>query len=178
MGWIKNGLLLTAGGILGTFVGVMIGDRIAMERYDYLLDDDEEPRDGLQILLDNIRSEAASAMEACEDDAAREAVYAKIQDSINHLRSELQTQGEAIIAEFRRQQEEAKAAGAEGAEAAGAEGAEAAGAEGAEASAAEGEGTVDEHMQKIKDMMGKAEDTLRETLDALKPQPSDPAPAV
>ena len=170
MGWIKNGLLLTAGGILGTFVGVMIRDRIAMERYDYLLDDDEEPRDGLRILLDNIRSEAASAMEACEDDAAREAVYAKIQDSINHLRSELQTQGEAIIAEFRQQQEEAKAAGAEGAEAAGDEG--------AEASAAEGEGTVDEHMQKIKDMMGKAEDTLRETLDALKPQPSDPAPAV
>lgn len=170
MGWIKNGLLLTAGGILGTFVGVIIGDRIAMERYDYLLDDDAEPRDGLRILLDNIRCEAASAMEACEDDAAREAVYAKIQDSINHLRSELQTQGEAIIAEFRQQQEEAKAAGAEGAEAAGAEG--------AEASAAEGEGTVDEHMQKIKDMMDKAEDTLRETLDALKPQSSDPAPAV
>lgn len=170
MGWIKNGLLLTAGGILGTFVGVIIGDRIAMERYDYLLDDDEEPRDGLRILLDNIRCEAASAMEACEDDAAREAVYAKIQDSINHLRSELQTQGEAIIAEFRQQQEEAKAARAEGAEAAGAEG--------AEASAAEGEGTVDEHMQKIKDMMDKAEGTLRETLDALKPQSSDPAPAV
>lgn len=161
MGWIKNGLLLTAGGILGTFVGVIIGDRIAMERYDYLLDDDEEPRDGLRILLDNIRCEAASAMEACEDDAAREAVYAKIQDSINHLRSELQTEGEAIIAEFR-QQEEAKAARAEG----------------AEASATEGEGTVDEHMQKIKDMMDKAEGTLRETLDALKPQSSDPAPAV
>lgn len=165
MGWIKNGLLLTAGGILGTFVGVIIGDRIAMERYDYLLDDDEEPRDGLRILLDNIRCEAASAMEACEDDAAREAVYAKIQDSINHLRSELQTQGEAIIAEFRQQQEEAKAARAEGTG-------------GAEASAAEGEGTVDEHMQKIKDMMDKAEGTLRETLDALKPQSSDPAPAV
>lgn len=165
MGWIKNGLLLTAGGILGTFVGVIIGDRIAMERYDYLLDDDEEPRDGLRILLDNIRCEAASAMETCEDDAAREAVYAKIQDSINHLRSELQTQGEAIIAEFRQQQEEAKAARAEGTG-------------GAEASAAEGEGTVDEHMQKIKDMMDKAEDTLRETLDALKPQSSDPAPAV
>ena len=161
MGWIKNGLLLTAGGILGTFVGVIIGDRIAMERYDYLLDDDEEPRDGLRILLDNIRCEAASAMEACEDDSAREAVYAKIQDSINHLRSELQTEGEAIIAEFR-QQEEAKAARAEG----------------AEASATEGEGTVDEHMQKIKDMMDKAEGTLRETLDALKPQSSDPAPAV
>lgn len=165
MGWIKNGLLLTAGGILGTFVGVIIGDRIAMERYDYLLDDDEEPRDGLRILLDNIRCEAASAMEACEDDAAREAVYVKIQDSINHLRSELQTQGEAIIAEFRQQQEEAKAARAEGAR-------------GAEASATEGEGTVDEHMQKIKDMMDKAEGTLRETLDALKPQSSDPAPAV
>lgn len=165
MGWIKNGLLLTAGGILGTFVGVIIGDRIAMERYDYLLDDDEEPRDGLRILLDNIRCEAASAMEACEDDAAREAVYAKIQDSINHLRSELQTQGEAIIAEFRQQQEEAKAARAEGTG-------------GAEASAIEGEGTVDEHMQKIKDMMDKAEGTLRETLDALKPQASDPAPAV
>lgn len=165
MGWIKNGLLLTAGGILGTFVGVIIGDRIAMERYDYLLDDDEEPRDGLRILLDNIRCEAASAMEACEDDAAREAVYAKIQDSINHLRSELQTQGEAIIAEFRQQQEEAKAARAEGTG-------------GAEASATEGEGTVDEHMQKIKDMMDKAEGTLRETLDALKPQSSDPAPAV
>lgn len=165
MGWIKNGLLLTAGGILGTFVGVIIGDRIAMERYDYLLDDDAEPRDGLRILLDNIRCEAASAMEACEDDAAREAVYAKIQDSINHLRSELQTQGEAIIAEFRQQQEEAKAARAEGTG-------------GAEASAAEGEGTVDEHMQKIKDMMDKAEGTLRETLDALKPQSSDPAPAV
>ena len=158
---MKNGLLLTAGGIFGTFEGVLIGDRIAMERYDYLLDDDEEPRDGLRILLDNIRCEAASAMEACEDDAAREAVYAKIQDSINHLRSELQTQGEAIIAEFR-QQEEAKAARAEG----------------AEASATEGEGTVDEHMQKIKDMMDKAEGTLRETLDALKPQSSDPAPAV
>lgn len=165
MGWIKNGLLLTAGGILGTFVGVIIGDRIAMERYDYLLDDDEEPRDGLRILLDNIRCEAASAMEACEDDAAREAVYAKIQDSINHLRSELQTQGEAIIAEFRQQQEEAKAA-------------RAGGTGGAEASAAEEEGTVDEHMQKIKDMMDKAEGTLRETLDALKPQSSDPAPAV
>ena len=164
MGWIKNGLLLTAGGILGTFVGVIIGDRIAMERYDYLLDD-EEPRDGLRILLDNIRCEAASAMEACEDDAAREAVYAKIQDSINHLRSELQTQGEAIIAEFRQQQEEAKAARAEGTG-------------GAEAAAAEEEGTVDEHMQKIKDMMDKAEGTLRETLDALKPQPSDPASAV
>ena len=165
MGWIKNGLLLTAGGILGTFVGVIIGDRIAMERYDYLLDDDEEPRDGLRILLDNIRCEAASAMEACEDDAAREAVYAKIQDSINHLRSELQTQGEAIIAEFRQQQKEAKAA-------------RAGGTGGAEASAAEEEGTVDEHMQKIKDMMDKAEGTLRETLDALKPQSSDPAPAV
>ncbi|MGP1586050.1 MAG: hypothetical protein ACTTH3_05965 [Schwartzia sp. (in: firmicutes)] len=150
---------------IGTFVGVIIGDRIAMERYDYLLDDDEEPRDGLRILLDNIRCEAASAMEACEDDAVREAVYAKIQDSINHLRSELQTQGEAIIAEFRQQQEGAKSARAEGTG-------------GAEASAAEGEGTVDEHMQKIKGMMDKAEGTLRETLDALKPQSSDPAPAV
>lgn len=159
---MKNGLLLTAGGILGTFVGGLIGDRIAMERYDYLLDDDDEPRDGLRILLDNIRCEGGSAMEACEDDEAREAVYAKIQDSINHLRSELQTQGEAIIAEFRRQQEGAKAARAEG----------------AEASGAEGEGAVDEHMQKIKDMMDKAEEALRKTLAPLKPPASDPAPAV
>lgn len=142
MGWIKNGLLLAAGGVLGVMLGGILYDQCFDDR-DYS-DDGPEP-DGLELLVKKIRREAEAAMAECETDEEREAAYAEIRDSIEKIKEKLQKKGDAIIAELQEQKrnDDAKA----------------------EASA-----KAKEQADSIKETLEKAGVSLDEVLDSLKPK--------
>ena len=154
MGWVKNGLLLTAGGVIGGLIGLIVGGNIVSENYEDLLDDEPEEVDGIAVLVRKLRKEAETAMAACETEEAREAVYARIQASVNQMRDELQQRGEGLIAEIREAaQRKAQAAGGET------------------------EDSVDEQVQNIQDAMERAEQSLGDALEALRPKSFNPAGA-
>ncbi len=142
MSWIRNGLLLAAGGFIGLLAGCA------------LMDDDRAVRhsdkgDGMELLIGDIRREAEAALAACETEEEREAVYAQIRDSVEKLREELQTKGDALITELQ---------------------------EGAlTVNAAAGEPSANDHVQAIRDTLQKVSQSLDETLETLKPPGGDPA---
>ena len=143
MGWIKNGLLLATGGVLGVMLGGILYEQCFDDR-DYSDDDGPEP-DGLELLVKKIRREAEAAMAECETDEEREAAYAEIRASIEKIKEKLQKKGDAIIAELQEQKrsDDAKA----------------------EASA-----KAKEQAESIKETLEKAGVSLDEVLDSLKPK--------
>ncbi len=100
MSWVKNGLLLAAGGFIGLCVAA------ALE-----VDDDGAERgseglrdvDGIALLAEKLRREAEWAMEECTNDEERAAVYAEIKTSIGALQEKLAARGAEIIAELEAQ---------------------------------------------------------------------------
>ena len=100
MSWVKNGLLLAAGGFIGLCVAA------ALE-----VDDDGAERgseglrdvDGIALLGEKLRREAEWAMEECTNDEERTAVYAEIKTSIGALQEKLAARGAEIIAELEAQ---------------------------------------------------------------------------
>ncbi len=100
MSWVKNGLLLAAGGVIGLCVAA------ALE-----VDDDGAERgseglrdvDGIALLGEKLRREAEWAMEECTNDEERAAVYAEIKTSIGTLQEKLAARGAEIIAELEAQ---------------------------------------------------------------------------
>lgn len=100
MSWVKNGLLLAAGGVIGLCVAA------ALE-----VDDDGAERgseglrdvDGIALLGEKLRREAEWAMEECTNDEERAAVYAEIKTSIGALQEKLAERGAEIIAELESQ---------------------------------------------------------------------------
>ena len=82
MSWVKNGLLLAAGGFIGLCVAAAIeADEDGVERSSEGLRD----VDGIAVLAEKLRREAEWAMEECTSDEERDAVYAKIKTSIGAL---------------------------------------------------------------------------------------------
>ena len=100
MSWVKNGLLLATGGIIGLCVAAAIeADDDGAERSSEGLRD----VDGIAVLAEKLRREAEWAMEECTSDEERDAVYAKIKTSIGALQEKLAERGEEIIAELEAQ---------------------------------------------------------------------------
>ena len=100
MSWVKNGLLLATGGIIGLCVAAAIE-----------ADDDDAERsseglrdvDGIAVLGEKLRREAEWAIEECTSDEERDAVYAEIKTSIGALQEKLAERGAEIIAELEAQ---------------------------------------------------------------------------
>ena len=100
MSWVKNGLLLATGGIIGLCVAAVIeADDDGAECSSEGLRD----VDGIAVLGEKLRREAEWAMEECTSDEERDAVYAKIKTSIGALQEKLAERGEEIIAELEAQ---------------------------------------------------------------------------
>ena len=100
MSWVKNGLLLATGGIIGLCVAAAIeADEDGAERSSEGLRD----VDGIAVLAEKLRREAEWAMEECTSDEERDAVYAEIKTSIGALQEKLAERGEEIIAELEAQ---------------------------------------------------------------------------
>lgn len=100
MSWVKNGLLLATGGIIGLCVAAVIeADDDGAECSSEGLRD----VDGIAVLAEKLRREAEWAMEECTSDEERDAVYAKIKTSIGALQEKLAERGEEIIAELEAQ---------------------------------------------------------------------------
>ena len=100
MSWVKNGLLLATGGIIGLCVAAAIeADDDGAERSSEGLRD----VDGIAVLGEKLRREAEWAMEECTSDEERDAVYAEIKTSISALQEKLVERGAEIIAELEAQ---------------------------------------------------------------------------
>lgn len=99
MSWVKNGLLLAAGSVIGLCVAAAIeADDDAERGSDGLRD-----VDGIALLGEKLRREAEWAMEECTNDEERAAVYAEIKTSIGALQEKLAARGAEIIAELESQ---------------------------------------------------------------------------
>ena len=100
MSWVKNGLLLATGGIIGLCVAAAIeaDDDGAARSSEGLRD-----VDGIAVLGEKLRREAEWAMEECTSDEERDAVYAEIKTSIGALQEKLAERGAEIIAELEAQ---------------------------------------------------------------------------
>ena len=100
MSWVKNGLLLAAGGVIGLCVAAALeADDDGAERGSEGLRD----VDGIALLGEKLRREAEWAMEECTNDEERAAVYAEIKTSIGTLQEKLAARGAEIIAELESQ---------------------------------------------------------------------------
>ena len=99
MSWVKNGLLLAAGGFIGLCVAAALEADDGVERGSEGLRD----VDGIALLGEKLRREAEWAMEECTSDEERDAVYAEIKTSIGALQEKLAERGEEIIAELEAQ---------------------------------------------------------------------------
>ena len=100
MSWVKNGLLLAAGGVIGLCVAAALeADDDGVERGSEGLRD----VDGIALLGEKLRREAEWAMEECTSDEERDAVYAEIKTSISALQEKLAERGAEIIAELEAQ---------------------------------------------------------------------------
>ena len=100
MSWVKNGLLLATGGIIGLCVAAVIeADDDGAECSSEGLRD----VDGIAVLAEKLRREAEWAMEECTNDEERAAVYAEIKTSIGALQEKLAARGAEIIAELESQ---------------------------------------------------------------------------
>ena len=100
MSWVKNGLLLAAGGVIGLCVAAALeADDDGAERGSEGLRD----VDGIALLGEKLRREAEWAMEECTNDEERAAVYAEIKTSIGALQEKLAERGAEIIAELEAQ---------------------------------------------------------------------------
>ena len=95
MSWVKNGLLLATGGIIGLCVAAAIeadddGAERSSEGLRYV--------DGIAVLGEKLRREAEWAMEECTSDEECDAVYAEIKTSIGALQEKIAERGAEIIA--------------------------------------------------------------------------------
>ena len=100
MSWVKNGLLLAAGGVIGLCVAAALeADDDGAERGSEGLRD----VDGIALLGEKLRREAEWAMEECTNDEERAAVYAELKVSIGTLQEKLAARGAEIIAELEAQ---------------------------------------------------------------------------
>ena len=156
MGWVKNGLLLTAGGLVGMFLGGVLYDTV-FDRHDYSDDDDRPEPDGLELLVKQIRREAEAAMAECVDDEEREAVYAQVAETVEKVKTKLQKRGEVIIEELKQQAKERMEA------------------EEKEQETADASGPV----QSFKEKLNKISESLDEAVESIKPDlDGGPIPAI
>ncbi len=153
MSFVKNGILLAIGGMLGAFFA-------AVMKEDSLTETEQAVHElaAMDRLIDKLRIEGEAALAECKTDEEREAVYEKIRKSVEDLKAELESRGNALIEEFRCTE------AAEAVEAA----------ETVEDQPVQPTGKANEHMENIKATLDRFSASLDETLKKLAPQP--PAP--
>ena len=105
MSYMKDGLLLAAGGAIGLIAGVMLCDTLNDE-------DTAEPNSArtseesnLAAVVEKVRQEALVAMERCETAEERAAVYADCQESIGKMQTLLTQHGEAMLRDVKERAE-------------------------------------------------------------------------
>lgn len=140
MTWWKNGLLLAAGGAVGLVAGVLLCETDFEDEQDGQ-DATQSKEDAVQALVARVRCEAIAAMEECETDEEREAVYAQVRQSIQETQEMLAKKGNELIAELQKQEE----------------------------AIVEDSKTPEKHVQNIKDTLQELTNSLDETLVSLKP---------
>ena len=110
MSWVKNGLLLGTGGIIGLAVAAWLES-------EGKFDDDlsRVPRDfrrepstaeSIEALMEKIREEAKWAMDECSTGEQREKVYEEVKSSIQKLQTALERSGDKIITDLKAQTKE------------------------------------------------------------------------
>ena len=106
--------------------------------------DDLTPEQALEVLINDIRSDAQWAMDKCTTDEEREIVYAQVKESIQNLKVNLQKKEDEIIADLQTQATQVY-------------------------DDEEYDDTVESRMEQFKRKMDDLTDTLNKTLSDLKP---------
>ena len=129
--------------VIGGFVGWALTNLMNSDNDD-AAKDDLTPEQALEVLVNDIRSDAQWAMDMCTTDEERELVYAQVKESIQNLNAALQKKGDEIIADL-----QAQAAQVHDDE--------------------EDNDTVESRMEQFKQKIDNLTDTLNKTLSDLKP---------
>ena len=105
MSWVKNGLLLGAGGIVGLAIAAWL------ESEGKFYDDvcrvpkgsgrETSTAEKIEALIEKIRDEAKWAMDECTTDEQREKVYEEVKSSIQKLQAALERSGDKIISDLK-----------------------------------------------------------------------------
>ena len=105
MSWVKNGLLLGAGGIVGLAIAAWL------ESEGKFYDDvcrvqkdsgrETSTAEKIEALMEKIRDKAKWAMDECTTDEQREKVYEEVKSSIQKLQAALERSGDKIISDLK-----------------------------------------------------------------------------
>lgn len=110
MSWVKNGLLLGAGGVIGLVIAAWLESegKFDDDLFRVSRDSRREPStaESIESLMDKIRDESQWAMEECTTDKQREKVYEEVKSSIQKLQVALERSGDKIITDLKAQNKE------------------------------------------------------------------------
>lgn len=110
MSWLKNGLLLGTGGIIGLAVAAWLESegKFDDDLFRVPRDSRREPSttESIETLMEKIREEANWAMDECTTDEQREKVYEEVKSSIQKLQAALERSGDKIITDLKAQTSE------------------------------------------------------------------------
>lgn len=129
--------------VIGGLVGWALTNLMNSDNDD-ANNDDLTPEQALEVLVNDIRSDAQWAMDKCTTDEEREIVYAQVKESIQNLKVTLQKKGDEIIADLQTQATQIY-------------------------DDEEDDDTVESRMEQFKRKMDDLTDTLNKTLSDLKP---------
>ena len=110
MNWVKNGLLLGAGGIIGLVIAAWLESegKFDDDLFRVQRESRREPstEESIESLIEKIREEAQWAMDECTTDEQREKVYEEVKSSIQKLQVALERSGDKIITDLKAQTSE------------------------------------------------------------------------
>lgn len=97
----KNCFLLAGGVVAGALLyEALVNDDDENDQTSVCEDKDEKEAlslDGLESFIEKVRQEAQLAMANCTSDDEREAVYAKVKESLQKMQAALTKKGESLI---------------------------------------------------------------------------------
>ena len=107
MSWVKNGLLLGAGGVIGLVIAAWLESegKFDDDLFRVQRESRREPstEENIESLIEKIREEATWAMAECTTDEQREKVYEEVKSSIQKLQVALERSGDKIITDLKAQ---------------------------------------------------------------------------
>ena len=110
MSWVKNGLLLGAGGVIGLVIAAWLESegKFDDDLFRVQRESRREPstEENIESLIEKIREEAKWAMAECTTDEQREKVYEEVKSSIQKLQVARERSGDKIITDLKAQTSE------------------------------------------------------------------------
>ena len=110
MSWVKNGLLLGAGGVIGLVIAAWLESegKFDDDLFRVPRESRREPStaESIESIIEKIREEAKWAMAECTTDEQREKVYEEVNSSIQKLQVALERSGDKIITDLKAQTSE------------------------------------------------------------------------